>query len=71
MDFAAQLNVSLANGWGIVRTVTDLLLKQPEGKYVLIKDPNKVCTTPRSRQCIYSPSVNLIAIIGTFHDAIC
>lgn len=41
-DFAAQLNVSLTNGWGIVRTVTDLLMKQPEGKYVLVKDPNKV-----------------------------
>ncbi|KAI0698568.1 translation initiation factor eIF-3 subunit D [Cytidiella melzeri] len=40
-DFAAQLNVSLTNGWGIVRTVTDLLMKQPEGKYVLVKDPNK------------------------------
>ncbi|EED82658.1 predicted protein [Postia placenta Mad-698-R] len=41
MDFAAQLNVSLANGWGIVRTVTDMCMKQPEGKYVLVKDPNK------------------------------
>jgi translation initiation factor 3 subunit D len=41
-DFAAQLNVSFANGWGIVRTVADLCLKQPEGKYVLIKDPNRV-----------------------------
>jgi len=40
-DFAAQLNVSLTNGWGIVRTVTDLCMKQPEGKYVLVKDPNK------------------------------
>ncbi|KAI1796116.1 translation initiation factor eIF-3 subunit D [Ganoderma leucocontextum] len=40
-DFAAQLNVSLANGWGIVRTVADMCLKQPEGKYVLVKDPNK------------------------------
>jgi len=43
-DFAAQLNVSLANGWGIVRTITDLCMKMPEGKYVLIKDPNKVNT---------------------------
>jgi hypothetical protein len=42
MDFAGQLNVSLANGWGIVRTVADLCLKMPEGKYVLVKDPNKV-----------------------------
>ncbi|TFK94252.1 translation initiation factor eIF-3 subunit D [Polyporus arcularius HHB13444] len=40
-DFASQLNVSLANGWGIVRTVADLCMKQPEGKYVLVKDPNK------------------------------
>jgi translation initiation factor 3 subunit D len=42
LDFAGQLNVSLANGWGIVRTVIDLCMKQPEGKYVLVKDPNKV-----------------------------
>ncbi|KAH8118395.1 translation initiation factor eIF-3, subunit D [Phellopilus nigrolimitatus] len=41
MDFAGQLNVSLANGWGIVRTVTDLCMKMPEGKYVLVKDPNR------------------------------
>jgi translation initiation factor 3 subunit D len=47
MDFAAQLNVSLANGWGIVRTVADLCLKMPEGKYVLVKDPNKVCIPRR------------------------
>ncbi|GAA6043996.1 hypothetical protein JCM8097_000182 [Rhodosporidiobolus ruineniae] len=40
-DFAGQMNVNLANGWGIVRTVADLALKQPEGKYVLLKDPNK------------------------------
>lgn len=42
-DFAGQLNVSLVNGWGIVRTVTDLCMKMPEGKYVLVKDPNKAC----------------------------
>jgi len=40
-EFAAQLNVSLANGWGIVRSVTDICMKMPEGKYVLVKDPNK------------------------------
>ncbi|KAK1224509.1 hypothetical protein PQX77_012588 [Marasmius sp. AFHP31] len=55
-DFAAQLNVSLANGWGIVRTVTDLCMKQPEGKYVLVKDPNK-------------PVIRLYAIpAGTFTE---
>ncbi|KAH8834215.1 eukaryotic translation initiation factor 3 subunit D [Flagelloscypha sp. PMI_526] len=47
-DFAGQLNVSLANGWGIVRTVVDLVNKlwekdgsPEEAKYVLVKDPNK------------------------------
>ncbi|CAD6577232.1 MAG: hypothetical protein TREMPRED_001890 [Tremellales sp. Tagirdzhanova-0007] len=40
IDFARQMNVSLANGWGIVRTIADLVFKHPEGKYVLVKDPN-------------------------------
>ncbi|KAG8898192.1 hypothetical protein FRB99_007602, partial [Tulasnella sp. 403] len=40
-DFATQLNVSLSNGWGIIRMISDMCLKQPEGKYLLIKDPNK------------------------------
>ncbi|KAL1411237.1 hypothetical protein Q8F55_002188 [Vanrija albida] len=40
VDFARQMNVSLANGWGIVRTIADIALKQPEGKYILVKDPN-------------------------------
>jgi hypothetical protein len=47
-DFAAQMNVSLTNGWGIVRTIADLMLKQPEGKYVLVKDPNNVSCAPWS-----------------------
>ena len=40
-DFAAQMNLNLSNGWGIVRTIVDMCLKMPEGKYVLVKDPNK------------------------------
>lgn len=40
-EFAAQMNLNLANGWGIVRTICDMCLKMPEGKYVLVKDPNK------------------------------
>ena len=47
-EFAAQLNMSLMNGWGIVRTIVDLCLKHPDGKYVLIKDPNKVIHLPAS-----------------------
>lgn len=73
-DFAVQLNVALANGWGIVRTVADLCMKMPEGKYVLVRDPNKVrcklfqCTlqiTPRlfsftaSYSFIFRPNVDI------------
>lgn len=36
------MNLSVANGWGIVRTVVDVCLRQPEGRYILVKDPNKV-----------------------------
>ena len=48
LDFARQMNVSLTNGWGIVRTIADLVFKQPEGKYILVKDPNNV-SSPTSR----------------------
>ena len=40
-DFAAQMNLNLSNGWGIVRTIVDMCLKMSDGKYVLVKDPNK------------------------------
>jgi translation initiation factor 3 subunit D len=40
-DFAQQMNLQLSNGWGIVRTIADMCLKREEGKYVLVKDPNK------------------------------
>ena len=35
------MNLVLANGWAIVRAIADMCLKKPEGKYVLVKDPNK------------------------------
>lgn len=37
------MNLSLSNGWGIVRTIADMCLKSEdeEGKFVLVKDPNK------------------------------
>ena len=40
-DFANQMNLQLSNGWGIVRTIADMCLQRDEGKYVLVKDPNK------------------------------
>jgi len=35
------MNLNLNNGWGIVRTIVDMCMQMPEGKYVLVKDPNK------------------------------
>jgi translation initiation factor 3 subunit D len=40
-EFAAQMALNLNNGWGIVRTIVDMVLRMDEGKYVLVKDPNK------------------------------
>jgi translation initiation factor 3 subunit D len=42
-DFSAQMNLSLSNGWGIVRTIADMCLRSEgdEAKFILVKDPNK------------------------------
>ena len=40
-ELAAQMALNLSNGWGIVRTIADLARRAPEGKFVLLKDPNK------------------------------
>lgn len=40
-DFAAQINLNMDNCWGIIRALVDLCLKLDEGKYLLLKDPNK------------------------------
>lgn len=41
LEFALQLNLNLDNSWGILRCVIDFLMKMPEGRYLLLKDPNK------------------------------
>ncbi|GBG00453.1 eukaryotic translation initiation factor 3 subunit D-like [Raphidocelis subcapitata] len=40
-DFASQIQLSMDHCWGVVRALVDLALAQPEGKYLLLKDPNK------------------------------
>lgn len=35
------MNLNLNNGWAIVRTFVDMVMKNDDGKYVLVKDPNK------------------------------
>ena len=40
-ELAAQMAYSLPNGWGIVRTIIDVVRAQRPGRFVLAKDPNK------------------------------
>lgn len=40
-DFAAQITLSMDHCWGIVRALVDMLMKFDDGKYLLVKDPNK------------------------------
>lgn len=45
-EFAGQMNLGFSNGWGIVRTIVDLVRglsagEETDKKYVLVKDPNK------------------------------
>lgn len=40
-EFATQINLNVNNAWGIIKHISDMVLKYDEGKYVLLKDPNK------------------------------
>jgi translation initiation factor 3 subunit D len=40
-ELATQINLNINNMWGIVKMLCELVLNKPDGKYVLLKDPNK------------------------------
>jgi len=40
-EFATQINLNVKNMWGVLKFLLDIFAKLPNGKYVLIKDPNK------------------------------
>lgn len=40
-ELATQINLSVNNMWGILKTIVDVCMKLDEGKYLLVKDPNK------------------------------
>ncbi|VDM49659.1 unnamed protein product [Toxocara canis] len=48
-EFASSIALNLDNAWGIVRCIVDLCMKQPAGKYLLLKEPNKVAIFIRFR----------------------
>ena len=41
-EFANQIALNMDNGWGILRVIIDTCMKLSEGKYLILKDPNKV-----------------------------
>lgn len=49
-EFATQISLNMDNAWGILRCVIDLCMKQEDGKYLILRDPNKV------RACILNRS---------------
>ena len=40
-DFAAQITLNEGSMWGIVRMLSHLFADQPEGKYVIMRNPNR------------------------------
>ena len=40
-EFAPLINLNIGNAWGILKAIIDLCLQLEEGKYLLLKDPNK------------------------------
>jgi translation initiation factor 3 subunit D len=40
-EFATQISLNMDNAWGVLRCVIDLCMKQKDGKYLILRDPNK------------------------------
>jgi len=41
IEFGQQINLNMDNAWGVVRCILDLIMAQKDGKYLIVKDPNK------------------------------
>lgn len=41
VDMASHINLNVYNGWGIFKALVDICFDLPDGKYVLVKDPNR------------------------------
>ncbi|CAM9621308.1 unnamed protein product [Chrysoparadoxa australica] len=41
VEFAGQITMKVNNMWGIVKMLVELFQKQEDGKFVMMKDPNK------------------------------
>jgi len=41
-ELSSQIALNMDNAWGVIRCIIDFLNKQKDGKYIIMKDPNKV-----------------------------
>eukprot|EP00588_Corethron_pennatum_P015549 CAMPEP_0194266726 /NCGR_PEP_ID=MMETSP0169-20130528/1538_1 /TAXON_ID=218684 /ORGANISM="Corethron pennatum, Strain L29A3" /LENGTH=638 /DNA_ID=CAMNT_0039007481 /DNA_START=55 /DNA_END=1971 /DNA_ORIENTATION=- len=41
VDLAMQTAMSVGNIWGVIKMLVDMMMGKPEGKYVLMRDPNR------------------------------
>eukprot|EP00741_Cyanophora_paradoxa_P008925 tig00000142_g8639.t1 len=56
-EFATRINFNFSNGWGVLKKVLDILLANPEGKYLILKDPaNPVVRIYRVPDDTFEPS---------------
>ena len=42
LKLASQLTLDVSNAWGILHAIIDYCRELPSGKYLIMKDPNKV-----------------------------
>jgi len=40
-ELGAQIGLNPDNAWGILRSIHDLVMDRPDGRYILLKDPTK------------------------------
>lgn len=40
-ELSSQIALNMDNAWGVIRCIIDFLYKQKDGKYIIMKDPNK------------------------------
>ena len=41
-ELAQQMTLDVGNAWGVLHAIIDTCLELPVGKYLILKDPNKV-----------------------------
>lgn len=42
LELAKQMTLNVGNAWGVLKVIIECCLKLEPGKYIILKDPNKV-----------------------------